>query len=146
VILDVLARGEPPDAAIVIIADRDADLPDAVNPYWHSKAVLLMAGVATQHARLSKITDRPESLQYILQNFSIALYAKLKGIPWTVDHDLTIADELVIGVGAVELSGSRLEDRQRYVGITTVFRGDGNYLLGQLAAEAPYAEYPGGSP
>jgi hypothetical protein len=142
VILDALARGEPPDAAIVIIADQDADLPDAVNPYWNSKAVLLMAGVATQHARLSKITDRPESLQYILQNFSIALYAKLKGIPWTVDHDLTIADELVIGVGAVELSGSRLEDNQRYVGITTVFRGDGNYLLGQLAAESSYAEYP----
>jgi len=142
VILDALARGEPPDAAIVIIADRDADLPDPENPYWHSKAVLLMAGVATQHARLSKIASTPESLQHILQNFSIALYAKMKGIPWTVDHDLTIADELVIGVGAVELSGSRLEARQRYVGITTVFRGDGNYLLGQLAAEAAYAEYP----
>jgi hypothetical protein len=33
-------------------------------------------------------------LQYILQNISIALYGKMKGIPWTVDHDLTIADEL----------------------------------------------------
>ena len=111
VILDALARGEPPDAAIVIIADQDADLPEVATPYWHSKAVLLMAGVATQHLRLSRIINRPENLQYILQNFCIALYAKLKGIPWTVDHDLTIADELVIGVGAVELSGSRLQER-----------------------------------
>ena len=34
----------------------------------------------------------------------------MKGIPWTVDHDLTIADELVIGIGTAELSDSRMED------------------------------------
>lgn len=142
VIHDSLAHGDLPDAAIVIVTDRDGDLPDPENPYLHSKAVLLMAGVATQHARLSKITASPGSLQYILQNISIALYAKLKGVPWTVDQDLTIADELVIGIGSVELSDSRIEERHRYVGITTVFRGDGNYLLGQLSREATYAEYP----
>ena len=142
VITDALSRGDLPDAAIVIITDRDGDLPDTENPYLHSKAVLLMAGVATQHARLSKITTGPVGLQYILQNISIALYAKMKGVPWTVDHDLTIADELVIGIGTAELSDSRLEERQRYVGITTVFRGDGNYLLGQLSRAASYSEYP----
>lgn len=137
-----LARGDLPDAALVIVTDHDGDLPDEVNPYLHSKAMLLMAGVATQHARLSKISSPPGSLQYILQNISIALYAKLRGVPWTVDHDLTIADELVIGIGTAELSDSRIQERHRYVGITTVFRGDGNYLLGQLSREASYAEYP----
>jgi len=137
-----LAGGELPDAAIVIVTDQDGDLPDVENPYLHSKAVLLMSGVATQHARLSNITSRPAALQYILQNISIALYAKMQGVPWTVDHDLTIADELVIGIGTAELSDSRLEERQRYVGITTVFRGDGNYLLGQLSRDATYAECP----
>lgn len=141
-ISDALARAELPDAAIVIITDRDGDLPDAENPYLYSKARLLMAGVATQAVRLSTATSNPASLQYKLQNISVSLYAKMKGIPWTVDHDLTIADELVIGVGTAELSDSRLEERQRYVGITTVFRGDGNYLLGQLSREASYAEYP----
>ena len=71
-----------------------------------------------------------------------ALYAKMKGVPWNVDRDLTIADELVIGIGTAELSDSRLQERQRFVGITTVFRGDGNYLLGQLSREATYADYP----
>lgn len=137
-----LARGDLPDAALVIVTDHDGDLPDEINPYLHSKAMLLMAGVATQHARLSKISSQPGSLQYILQNISIALYAKLRGVPWTVDHDLTIADELVIGIGTAELSDSRIHERHRYVGITTVFRGDGNYLLGQLSREATYAEYP----
>ncbi len=49
-------QSELPDAAIVIVTDRDGDLPDGHNPYLHSKAMLLMAGVAAQHARLSKIT------------------------------------------------------------------------------------------
>lgn len=141
-VLTALGQGDPPDAGLVIVTDRDGDLPDTDNPYLHSKALLLMAGVPTQHARLSTIATRPDSLQYILQNISIALYAKMKGIPWTVDHDLTIADELVIGIGTAELSDSRIEERQRYVGITTVFRGDGNYLLGQLTREATYTEYP----
>ena len=60
----------------------------------------------------------------------------------TLDHDLTISDELVIGIGTCELSGSRFHERQRFVGITTVFRGDGNYLLGNLSQECSYSEYP----
>lgn len=141
-ISEALSQGELPDAAIVIVNDLDGDLPDASNPYLHSKAFLLMAGVASQEARLSTITRRPNELQYILQNISIALYAKMNGIPWTIDHDITIADELVIGIGTAELSESRTAHRKRYVGITTVFRSDGNYLLGQMSREASYAAYP----
>jgi hypothetical protein len=138
-----LAQGDLPDAALVVVTDRDGDLPETQNPYLHSKAILLMAGVAAQEARLSTITRRHAELQYVLQNISVALYAKMNGVPWTVDHDLTIADELVIGVGTAELSESRTSsERQRYVGITTVFRGDGNYLLGQLSREATYSDYP----
>lgn len=141
-ISEALSQGDLPDAALVVITDHDGSLPESSNPYLHSKAVLLMAGVAAQEARLSTITRRPYELQYILQNVAVALYAKMKGVPWTVDQDLTIADELVIGIGAAELSDSRTAERQRFIGITTVFRGDGNYLLGQLARESSYAEYP----
>jgi hypothetical protein len=101
-----------------------------------------MAGVPVQEARLATITQPPYPLQFTLQNIAIALYAKMGGTPWTVDHDLTISDELIIGLGTVELSGSRVEKRQRYVGVTTVFRGDGNYLLGNISRECSYAEYP----
>jgi hypothetical protein len=64
------------------------------------------------------------------------------GIPWTVAHDLAVDDELVIGMGLAELSGSRFDARQRFVGITTVFRGDGNYLLSNISRAAKYEEYP----
>jgi hypothetical protein len=140
---DVLAdSGTMPDAAIVVILDEHSDLPDAESPYLQSKALLLMAGVPVQEARLSTITQREYPLQFTLQNIAIALYAKMGGTPWTVDHDLTIADELIIGLGTVELSESRVEKRQRFVGITTVFRGDGNYLLSNLSRECTYDEYP----
>lgn len=135
-------RERMPDAAIVVLLDTQARLPDAENPYLSSKALLLMAGVPVQHIRLSKISQPPKDLQYILQNLTVALYAKMNGTPWTVDHDQTISDELVIGVGTCELSGSRFTERQRFVGITTVFRADGNYLLGNLSKECTYNEYP----
>lgn len=134
--------GESADAAIVVILDEHAQLPDAENPYLRSKAVLLMAGVPVQEIRASTLSQQPGSIQYTLQNISIALYAKMNGTPWTVDHDLTINDELVIGMGMCELSNSRFHSRQRYIGITTVFRGDGNYLLGNLSRECSYDEYP----
>ncbi|OWY69050.1 stem cell self-renewal protein Piwi domain-containing protein [cyanobacterium TDX16] len=131
-----------PDAAIVVILDNHARLPDPVNPYLSSKALLLMAGIPAQNIKLSKICQPQKDLQYTLQNFTVALYAKMNGTPWTVDHDQTISDELVIGVGTCELSGSRFTERQRFVGITTVFRADGNYLLGNLSKECTYNEYP----
>ena len=72
----------------------------------------------------------------------MALYAKLNGIPWTVDHDLGIADELVLGLGNCEMGESRFAARKRFIGITTVFRGDGNYLLSNLSSECGYDDYP----
>lgn len=130
------------DAAIVLVLDEHAQLPDAHNPYLAGKAILLMAGIPVQQLRVSKASQPANSLQYILQNLSIALYAKMNGTPWTVDHDLHISDELVIGMGTCELSGSRFEERQRFIGITTVFRGDGNYLLGNLSKDCSFDEYP----
>lgn len=131
-----------PDAAIVVVLDEHARLPDQENPYLQSKALLLMAGIPVQDIRASTLSQSHQSLQYTLQNLSVALYAKMNGLPWTVDHDLTISDELVIGIGNCELSGSRFLARQKFVGITTVFRGDGNYLLGNLSKECSYSEYP----
>jgi len=133
---------DSPDAAIVVILNEHAELPDTDSPYLRSKALLLMAGIPVQDVRVSTLTQPAATLQYSLQNLSIALYAKMGGTPWTVDHDLTINDELVIGMGMCELSDSRFLSRQRYIGITTVFRGDGNYLLGNLSKECTYDDYP----
>jgi Piwi domain len=136
-----LERDATFDAAFLVILDEHAQLPDANNPYLHGKALLLTNGIPSQNLRAGTLKQPPSALQYTMQNIAIALYAKMNGIPWTVDHDLTINDEIVIGLGTAELSGNRFETRQRYVGITTVFRGDGNYLLSNLSRECTYDEY-----
>jgi hypothetical protein len=137
-----LERDANYDAALLVILDEHAQAADGANPYLHAKALLLANGIASQELRAATLRQPPGALQYTMQNVSIALYAKMNGIPWTVDHDLTIHDEIVIGLGTKELSGSRFEKRQRFVGITTVFRGDGNYLLSNLSRECAYDEYP----
>jgi hypothetical protein len=137
-----LARDATYDVAIIVLLDEHAKLPDAANPYLHSKAVLLANGVPVQEARSSTITSDPYQLQYIFQNLAVAIYAKMGGVPWTIDHGLTVDDEIVIGMGTAELSGSRFEKRQRHIGVTTVFRGDGNYLLSNLSKECTYEQYP----
>lgn len=141
-ITEAIQEGPAPTAAIVALLDEQAFLPDNINPYLHAKALLLTAGIPVQQIRLSKLSQGDSALQYLLQNISIALYAKMGGTPWTVNQDLTIHDELVMGIGTAELSGSRFTERQRFVGITTVFRGDGNYLLSNLSEECAFDEYP----
>jgi hypothetical protein len=130
-----------PDAAIVILQDEHAHLPPTQNPYLHTKALLLMAAVPSQEIKVSTITKQ-SGLAYKLQNISTSLYAKLNGIPWTVDQQLPIADEIVLGLGVAEYAPGRYDDRERYVGVTTVFRGDGNYLLGNLSKACSFDDYP----
>ena len=129
-------------AAIVVLADEHQNLPASTNPYLHAKAFLLTNGIPTQAIRTSKVTRRPEQLQWILPDFCVGLYAKLGGTPWSVAQDLTVNDELVLGVGTALVGESRFRERQRNVGITTVFRGDGSYLLSNLARECSFEEYP----
>jgi len=130
-----------PDVAIVVLLDEHASLPDTQNPYLQTKSVFLTAGIPVQEIRVPTLSQKHYLLQYTMQNLSLQLYAKMNGTPWTVDHDLTINDELVIGMGTCELSGSRFEERQRLIGITTVFRGDGNYLLSNVSRMCQYADY-----
>jgi hypothetical protein len=138
----ITSNSASPDAAIVVLYDEHGDLPDENSPYLRAKATLMMLGVPTQEIRVSKLSRSPYELQYILQNFSIALYAKMNGTPWTVNQDTTISDELILGLGTSEISANRFDRRTRYVGVTTVFRGDGNYLLGHVSKECSYEEYP----
>lgn len=137
-----LSSGEEVQGGIIVLFDEHAFLKGLQNPYIRTKALLLTLGVPTQEVRMWTVNQPPASLQYTLQNFSVSVYAKLNGTPWTVNQDKAISDELVVGMGFAELSGSRFEDRQRFVGITTVFSGDGTYLLGNVSKECNYAGYP----
>jgi hypothetical protein len=137
-----LAANSNIDAAIVVLMDQHAELADTNSPYLSAKATLMLAGIPAQEIKVSRFTKSPYELQYLLANFAVALYAKMNGTPWTVNQDTTISDELIIGIGTSEVRKNRFSERARYVGITTVFRGDGNYLLSHVGKDCTYEEYP----
>jgi hypothetical protein len=63
------------------------------------------------------------------------------GTPWLLRCDRTIAHEPVIGVGSAEVGEGRLGNRQRVVGFTTVFSGDGDYRITNRSRAVPYHRY-----
>lgn len=127
------------DAALLVITDEDKLLLGVQSPYYTAKAVLMSQGVPVQAVRLATILQN--NVAYSLNNLALALYAKLGGIPWTLSVQQRLVHEIVVGIGSARIGFDRLSDRERLVGITTVFSGDGNYLLGNATTEASSDDY-----
>jgi len=138
-----LSAGEDVQGAIIVLFEEHAHLKGLQNPYLRTKALLLTLGIPAQEVRMPTVTQLPGSLQYTLQNFAVSVYAKLNGTPWTVNQDKAISDELVVGMGFAGIFRKPVRRiASVFVGITTVFSGDGTYLLGNVSKECSYADYP----
>lgn len=112
------------------------------NPYLVTKASFLSQQIPVQGFDVDTMTYRGGDLQFALSDMALACYAKIGGTPWVLQYDDTVAHELVIGLGSAIISDSRLSgERQRIVGITTVFTGGGLYLLGNTSRAVPFSEY-----
>jgi hypothetical protein len=135
-------RNDRWDLALVQIEDRFHSLHGEENPYFLTKLLFLAQQIPTQEFEIETTALPDSQLGYVLNNMSLATYAKLGGgIPWLIKSDPTIAHELVIGLGSASVGEGRLGERERVVGITTVFSGDGNYWLSNLTRCVPIAEY-----
>jgi len=134
-------RGTKWDLALVQIEERFHDLHGDENPYLVTKAELLTHQIPSQEFEIETAAQRDRQLQYSLNNMALATYAKLGGIPWLLRANPTIAHELVIGLGSANIGSGLLGQRERVVGITTVFAGDGNYYLSTLSQAVPIDEY-----
>ncbi len=111
------------------------------NPYLIAKSVFMKQQIPVQEFTIEKVSEPDTSLAFILNSMSVASYAKMGGTPWLLKADTSIAHELVIGLGSYHRNESRLGSTERVVGITTVFTGDGRYLLESRTAAIPYSEY-----
>lgn len=129
------------DLAIVQIRDGFKKLRGNANPYFVSKAAFMEAGVPVQAIKIENIEASDYQLAYILNNVALASYAKLDGIPWVISTLGPATHELIIGLGYTEVAESRLSEKTRYVGITTIFQGDGRYLLWGLTREVEFDNY-----
>lgn len=130
-----------PDLAIVQIRESHAGLPPNADPYYATKALFMKAGVPTQAIKVEKTKSTDFQFPFLLRNFALASYAKMDGIPWVISTPRTTSHELVIGLGSSEVSTSRFSSAERYVGITTLFQGDGRYLVWGLTREVLASDY-----
>ncbi len=137
----VTDQGKRWNLALVQIEEAMHALAGDQNPYLVTKAFFLGRNVGVQDVELETIEQPPDQLVYTLNNIGLATYAKLGGVPWLLPADQMVAHELVIGLGSYETSASRFGGRERLVGITTVFTGDGRYLLESRTRAVPFSEY-----
>lgn len=128
--------------AFVQTEERYHQLSGDANPYLVSKAAFLQRGIPSQEVEIETMQVPDFQLVYVLNNIALASYAKLGGIPWLLQANRGIAHELVFGLGSASIGEGRLGNRERIVGITTVFSGDGNYLLENRSKAATMEDYP----
>ena len=131
----------PPALALVQIRKDFTILRGDQNPYFVGKAAFMMGGVPVQNVRIESVEAHDGQLPYILNNLALASYAKMRGVPWVISTRAPASHELVVGMGYAEVSDRRLGDRTRYVGITTLFQGDGRYVVWGLTREVEFATY-----
>jgi len=140
----VMARSTSSTPWSLAIVQSEAEsryLLPAKNPYLAAKAAFLSNQIPAQAVTLETLNMEPSQLTWTLSNFALAAYAKLGGVPWLMKSDTSIAHEIVIGLGSASIGESRFSRRERLVGITSVFRGDGGYLLSNLSQAVPFDKY-----
>lgn len=135
------AENAPWDLAFVQVRESTKDLLGDANPYLVTKATFLNQQIPTQEFRLETMRQPDAQLPWSLGNMALATYAKLGGTPWLLKSDPLTTHELVIGLGSAWTAARRLGERQRLVGITTLFAGDGSYWLNTLSRAVPFEEY-----
>jgi hypothetical protein len=129
------------DLALVEIEESFHALKGVADPYLVSKAEFLSHQIPVQEFEFETTEIPDKRLHYVLNNMGLATYAKLGGTPWLVRAQLPIAHELVIGLGSANIGEGRLGERERIVGITTVFSGDGNYCVSTVSKAVAFADY-----
>ncbi|MCA1681943.1 MAG: stem cell self-renewal protein Piwi domain-containing protein, partial [Actinobacteria bacterium] len=132
---------EPLDLAVVITSADQEHLTGNASPYLVAKATFMSQGVPVQEFQVENI-DR-DDIAHLLNTMALACYAKLGGTPYVISVPRRpMAQELVFGIGSAHVRRNRMSPPDRFVGITTVFNSDGNYLVSNASREAPYEQYP----
>lgn len=110
------------------------------NPYLVTKAKFLARNIPVQEFRVETINKPTSQRQWALGGIGLQVFAKLGGIPWLLQTK-TRAHELILGLGSASLGNSRCGARDRVVGLTTAFSGDGRYYLTEASRTVKYEEH-----
>jgi hypothetical protein len=139
--LEKHGNGHSWDLALIQIEEAFHQLPPKCNPYLIAKLSFQSLQILVQEFTIETARKWGGPLSFCLNNMGLATYAKLGGIPWLLKASSIGAHELVIGLGSAEVGEGRLGKRERFVGITTIFGGDGNYYLYNLSKAVSADKY-----
>jgi hypothetical protein len=110
------------------------------NPYLVTKAKFLARNVPVQEFRVETMEKPHEQLQWALGGIGLQVFAKLGGVPWLL-QTRTKEHELVLGLGSANLGTGKFGDRERAIGLTTAFSGDGRYWLTETSKTVKYEDH-----
>ncbi|MBI3913380.1 MAG: hypothetical protein HY327_04235 [Chloroflexi bacterium] len=131
------------DLAFIVTSEKHRFLGEN-DPYLIAKSTLMGNGIATQAVEIETINTSSDNWPFILNNLALASYAKLGGTPWTLasPKGQGITHEVILGLGSATVGSTRLAQKERYVGIATLFNYDGVYLLSKTSQESTLDDYP----
>ena len=133
-------EGERWDLALVQVRQSFKKLQAVDNPYYWGKNLFFLHQVPVQDFTIELLEQNNYSLGYSLNNMALACYAKMGGVPWLLKSSPTLSHELVIDIGSANI-GKERGDNQRIMGITTVFSGDGSYIVSNTSKVVPPDAY-----
>jgi hypothetical protein len=139
--LEKHGSGKKWDLALVQTEEAFHQLPPGRNPYFITKMSFHTHQILVQEFEIETTRTWGRQLSFCLNNMGLATFAKLNGIPWLLRSNSPSTHELIIGLGSAEVGEGRLGQRERFVGITTVFTGDGNYHLSNVSKAVARDEY-----
>jgi hypothetical protein len=110
-----------PKLAIVLVPHSERW--EVEQPYYEAKASFAQLGIPTQMVT-SELVSNPSQFGWAVANIALAAFAKLGGIPWTVEAEADDSD-LVIGIGRADVRTSA--GYERIFGYALSFIGNGVY-------------------
>lgn len=133
--------GERWDLALVQVRQYFKQLKVTDNPYYTGKGLFFLHHIPVQDFTLELLDQDDYNLGFSLNNMGLACYAKMSGVPWLLKSSRTLSFELVVGIGSANVGDDTVQAQQRVMGITTVFSGDGSYIVSSTSKAVAPDEY-----
>lgn len=122
------------DLAIILISENHENLPPNISPYYYCKAKFIGQSIPTQEVQIE--TLRKSGLEYIIENVSLNIFAKLGGTPWVIETPKALEQEIIVGIGSTQ-------DKQgtAVLGIANIFDYTGAYFVGECIPATGFEDY-----
>jgi hypothetical protein len=115
--------GATGSARLAVVVVPHSDRWEIERPYYEAKAALAALGIPSQMVTAEVLADQRQ-FSWSVANIALAAFAKLGGIPWTVEAPPE-DDDLVLGVGRREVRSEG--ERRRVFGYAVALVSNGVY-------------------